>query len=147
MALKKETKDIGGDTYEASQFPAPKGMALLEWLMQKVGPGLEAMFDDDGKTNDANGVFKGVGRILKQLSGKDLQYLYDQFADSCTVGGVLMNKENIKMFHFAGRYGELFQWMLWMLNVNYESFFAEMGTLKGNVEETQTLPVSPSQEG
>jgi hypothetical protein len=136
MGLKVEKTTIGGHEYEASQFPAPKGMALLEWFMKKVGPGLETMFNEENNKADESGIFKGLGRVLRGLSGNDLQYLYDQFADSCQVGGILMSKDQIKQFHFSGRYGELLQWFIWMMKVNYESFFSEMGALKSEVEES-----------
>lgn len=148
MRLENQTKTIGGEEYEASQLLVPQGLALLEWLMKKVGPGLQVMYGDEASEDVVSGgIFKGVGKILEQLSGTDLMYLYDRLADTCTVGGVGMNKQQIRVAHFQGRYGEFVQWLMWMLDVNFKSFFSEMGALSENAKG-QALPTqsaSPSQ--
>lgn len=144
--LKKETTTIGGCEYVANQLPAPKGMVTLEWLLKKLGPGIEVMFDGGSEIEiegqaTQTGVFKGIGAIFSQLSGNDLEYLYNQFAEHCTVNGTGMDKPDVKNFHFSGKYGEYLQWIIWMLQINYQSFFVGLGTLK-NVASAQGFPIA-----
>lgn len=153
--LKKETTTIGEYQYEATQLPAPQGIALLEWLLKKLGPGIEVMFKDAGPVEKGDelvnqiGLLLGIGAILKNLSGQDFQYLYGELAPSCTANGVGMDKQESRTLHFAGDYGRFMQWIIWMLQVNYRSFFAGLGTLQ-QVASAQGFPtqsVSESQKG
>lgn len=139
--IKTEMTTIGEHQYTATQLPAMEGMALLEWLMKKIGPGLEVMFGEDSDVAQTK-LMQGVGTIFKNLSGKDLEYLYNQLCEHCMVNDVGMDKPQIKQFHFAGNYGEYMKWVIWMLQVNYQNFFDGLISLK-NVDLEAGLPQTP----
>ena len=145
--LKSETREIGGKHYCVTQLAAEPGQFLFFQLVKFAGPSVAALLNDwrgEGATVDAGTVGKALSELTSQLTYETFRKFVDTFIDSTVViGGVDANGNEIrqplsksKALAFAGDYGSLVKWLGFCLEVNYASFFADMGLTK--------LPSSPA---
>jgi hypothetical protein len=124
MAIRTEDRTIGEFTYHASQVPALEGRRAFARLARLLGPALAAMATGQGA--DVGGA---LGRLVENLKDEDMDYFCDLFGKHCTVdypkGRVSVGE--IFPIHFAGNYGAMMKWVLFNLELNFGSFFDEMG--------------------
>lgn len=114
--METQTKRLGEHEYTVHPLGALKGRKLLVKLIRVMGP---ALGSDPEKALDAldAGVFEEV---------------CDTFADSSFVtlpSGKAPKVKEVFDLHFAQKYGEMIQWILFSLEVNYGGFFAELGAI------------------
>lgn len=127
MALKTETKHIGQHSYTVTQLDAVRGRKMATRIARILGPALDGISKDAGAA---------LGTALKNLSDEDVDYVCETFAASSTVsGGEYGSKqpslESVFAVHFAGKYGEMLQWLAFCFKVNFESFLEGAGPLLG----------------
>jgi hypothetical protein len=114
MLRKSESKVIGEYTYNVTQLGAVTGSKVFLRVLKVLGPLVGA---------------KDVGALFDRLKEEDFTYLCEEFAKMSTVqlekGAPQLNA--IFDVHFAGKYGELIEWLRFCIEVN----FGEV--LKGDV--------------
>lgn len=136
--FKTETKHIGGFTYQVTQLDAITGRKAFTRLMKVIGPAI-------GKLQGAGGEDASLGQAFAELTGnlseEDVDYFCDVFAKQTAVSGGDLREgaepqlSDIFSIHFAGRYFELMQWLVFAFKVNFSSFFGGAGAiLRGGVQ-------------
>jgi hypothetical protein len=129
--LKTSTKTIGGYTYRVTQLDAVRGRRALGRLGRVIGSAFEAL---QGKA-DEEGLTSALGKLLSGLSDADVDYFCDLFSACTSVSGGSFGDglepqlESVFATHFAGRYGEMLQWLIFCLQANFGSFFGEAAKL------------------
>lgn len=123
MALETKSKQIGRYTYRVTQLPTSKGRRMLCLLTKAIGPVLGKLADGGGKS---------IGIAFEELSERineaDLKELCEVFGESSEVelpdGRRPRLMPEFQEMHFAGQFGELFEWLRFCVEVNYSDFFA-----------------------
>jgi hypothetical protein len=130
VELQKQTKEIDGVTYEVTPLPFGVGQKALMRFLRIAAP-LLAAATEESKNQMALGaaVMKAIPAVISEA---DLDYFSEQFGnysryahDGKMVPLVKVNQET----HFAGKYYEFFQWLVFCLEVNFSGFFA--GIMRG----------------
>ena len=125
---KTEAKTIGGYTYQVTQLGAKQGVSVAARLARILSPVIGGV---EGKPSGA-ALGSGLKAALAGLDEKDLIALSDAFAALTEVTGGEFESRTPKlapMFdeHFAGHYGDLVNWLLFCVEVNFASFLDEVG--------------------
>lgn len=127
IELQKQEREIGGVIYEVTPLPFGIGQKALMRFLRIAAPLLAAA---TGKDKDGVSVGAAVMKEFPSIvSDSDLEYFSKVFGDTSRyesegkrVPLVVGNQEH----HFAGRYYEYFQWLVFCLEVNFRGFFAGM---------------------
>jgi hypothetical protein len=136
VALEKLDKEIGGRRYYVTQLGAKKGRQALARLVKVLGP-VMAHVVSDAKPGAAMRSISGdalKGALLElseRISEADLTYFCETFGEYTEVeleGGkrprLTMEMQDL---HFAGKYGEMLQWLAFAAEVNFADFFGALG--------------------
>lgn len=117
MSLETKSHTINGFTYDIAQLGAKQGRIVLARVLRIVGVAAEAA--------------DPVAKLASALTDAEIEFLCDTFAKTTMFGQAdTGNRVPLKDqfdLHFAGRYGDMIQWLWAALMVNYESFFSELG--------------------
>lgn len=137
MALKSETKTINGHTYDVTQLPYSQGKSLLMRLFKCLGPAMAKALGvapelKDRKLSEMklSEVAPVLGvtceQLAQDLSEEDFDFAVALLGQYSYVIGDTGARQQLTSdfleFHFAGNYGELFQWLAFALRVNYLGF-------------------------
>ena len=140
--LKSETKEIGGKKYSVTQLSAEPGQRLFFHLVKFVGPGVSTLLrewqgtvTDEGKPQvDAETIAAALSELVQVFTYAHFRDFVDTFMSSTHVIGsdkegneVRVPLEKTKALAFAGDYGSLVKWLAFCLEVNFGSFFDDMG--------------------
>lgn len=125
---KSDSKQIGNHTYTVTQFGAREGGRVFIRITRLLGPAIGGGAE--------GGAAAMIGQLSTALDESDFDSLCDTFAAATMVtGGDYGAKQpQLKAVfddHFAGRYDELLEWLLFAFEVNYGSFLGALG-LKQN---------------
>lgn len=131
---------------EASE-PAPAVPTMADRAV-RLGRILEA---------DSTTVSKALTELASRLTVDDLEYVVREFGQTTQVavdlgekgtGLVPLNTERQEL-HFAGRYGQMFRWIGFCLEVNYRDFFKGSGITgpDGDPEAAEAGSTSTSRTG
>lgn len=147
-----ETKDktIGGVLYRVSQLGALTGRGVLVRLVKLVGGGLVGALVSGGlKGLDRGALATSLGKVVDGFSEEDLAYFCDLFSPLTQVitrdkAGKQLNQLLANTFdlHFAGKYREMGQWLLFALEVNFGSVFQGLAVAAPRDAEQVTAPES-----
>lgn len=132
--LAQKSKSIGGYTYKVTTLPATVGSSVLTKTFNSVGPAF--------KSADGLGGLETIGSLFEHLKEDTVRFLCDTFsAQTIVTGGDYGSKEpmlsDVFDVHFAGKYQDLLQWLLFCFEVNFSGFFAGLGQTIG-----QSLPLA-----
>lgn len=143
--LKSETREIGGKEYCVTQLGAEDGQRLFFKLLKFVGPSVAALLrewrgrvDEQGKPQlDVRVLSSALSEFMSQLSYGEFRDFVDTFMKSTALIGDAdergnkprVNLDKMKALAFVGDYGSLVKWLGFCLEVNYSSFFADMGAM------------------
>lgn len=131
--LKTEEIQINGNCYQVKQLGAKQGRQVLFRLTKAVGPALLAM-----PAALTGGSTAGLASALQSIQPEDFDYLCDVFAQSSTVsirstahGADPFQSPHVSVAavfdqHFAGRYAELVEWLVFCARINFADFFSGM---------------------
>ena len=131
MAHTRVAKLINGNSYDIGTLPIPQARAVFVRLSRVLGPVvgefLVAAFPQGAKgfSGLANVEISAVGRALQdlclRLDEQDLKFISEAFAAECLVN----RKPMAALFdvHFAGMFGEMFEWLSACILHNYSDFF------------------------
>lgn len=122
--IKSERRQIGEFTYELTQFGAREGREILALLVRVLGPGLAELGADQSPA-------VAMGRVAAGITGQDFATLTDAVARKTKL--ILTAQFNgsqgttaLEPFdlaprfdeHFAGRYGEMIELVLFAIELN-----------------------------
>ncbi len=114
MPLESKSKSISGVDYHVTTLGAIEGRKVYVQLMKALAPGLKSSKTEDFLSN-----------VLMNLDEAVVVDLSDRFARVTTVdvGGALRPcLKDIFDLHFAGKYSEMTQWLMFCLEVNFGDF-------------------------
>lgn len=122
--LETKTKRIGAHEYRVTVLDAISGRGLFVRLAKIAGP---AFLNFDGKNLEAS-FPKVFGAVASSLTEEDLTVFCDVLGRSTEVAGGdysqrSPNLADVFALHFAGKYPEMLQWLIFALEVNFGSFF------------------------
>lgn len=147
MALKTETREIGGKTYRVTQLGTEHGLRLFFKLGKLVGPSVGALLREwQGGAINKDTVAAALTEFVAGMEYPTFRDFVDTFMTATVIvtpgaDGAreqLTKLESIKAVAFQGDYASLMKWLGVCLEVNFASFFADMGLTK--------LPSLPDQE-
>ena len=130
--IETQSKKIGPRIYRVRQLKATQGRKVLVRLLKSFGPALDSL--DKGKQN----VGALLGRVLSELDEETVDYLCDTFAANTEFdleNGNFIGLGESGQFdlHFAGRYADMTQWLIFCVQVNFADF---LGVLSGVVKKS-----------
>jgi hypothetical protein len=128
MALKTEEREIGGLKYRVTQLGAKAGRAALLRIMKTVGPAAAMLQGDD--------LAGALGKFFENLSEVDLDYFCALFGEKSFVfqaDGKMPRVDQVFDEHFAGRYLDMIEWLIFAGEVNFADFFRGVGGKIGGV--------------
>lgn len=146
--LKTETREIGGKRYAVTQLASDKGIRIFFELFKLLGPGMIVMLKSwNGKKVDARAAMGGVSELLQALDYDKFSMFVAAFMESTAlIGDQGQRVELVKMrsLAFAGDYASLIKWIGFCLEVNFGSFFDDMGlTSLPSPADEQSASTSP----
>lgn len=164
MARKSETRQIGPNTYRATQLKVRKANRVLERLLKTLGPTLGALGDHlgTGKTGTAAAIVGDLERgaisaaaekLARALTGDELNWLVDELIPSIEYqtpelaasmpGKFVELNGDLWDDIWAGDLLGQFKALGWILELNYGSFFAGAGGI-GAVARQFVTPTKSS---
>jgi hypothetical protein len=139
--FRQEEKDIGEYRYRVTQLDTLTGIDVAARLVTKFGSALR-----DGNSDNT---FQAVGAIAEKLTAEEIKYYVNLFASRTEVifpDGREPYLKDILAIHFAGRYGDLVEWLHFCFEVNFRDFFdkirARIGPLVKRLMQSESS--SPS---
>lgn len=133
--LQAQTRIIDGQEFTITPLGAVTGRKALTRLIKTVGPAVDK---------------SSIGALLSNINEADVDYFCDLFAKNTRittgtdkqgnpVQPLLSDYGNFDLM-FAANYGTMFSWLKFCLEVNFSSFFANLGaTLAGAASKTKTV--------
>lgn len=152
--LNSEKTTIGGSEYKVTQLPYKPGHKLLLRLYRTLGPALADALEkvpdlpkeqkvlDVSVAQLAPAVSGAVRGLSESLSEEDFDYtvgVLSEYTEICKGDDRWVPLKQEMEFHFAGNYGELFQWLWFALKVNYGGFFKGRGSAATLLEQLKTM--------
>ena len=119
--FRNEERTIGEFTYRVTQLDTLTGIDVATRLMTKFGAALR-----EGKTDDT---LQAVGALVEKLTSEEVKYYVNLFAARTEViqpDGKEPYLKDILAVHFAGRYGDLVEWLQFCFEVNFRDFFVKV---------------------
>lgn len=112
--VETKEKTIEGTTYRVRQLDAVKGRKVVARLIRLL-------------SNAAAGGDDALSKIFASVTEEDMDYFCDVFAASTDVNyeGKWPCLKDVFGLHFAGKYGEMMQWLLFCVEVNFGNFLGE----------------------
>lgn len=115
--FKQEEKTIGEFTYKVTQLDAMTGIDVIARITTKFGSALK---------EDGDGGWQAAGAVLEKLTAEEIKYYVNLFAGRtfvvCPDGREPVLKD-VLATHFAGRYGDMIEWLRFCFETNFKSFF------------------------
>lgn len=112
----EKTKQIGSHSYLVRQLPATQAQRLFVRLSKLVGPALAEV------TNGGAAGLKGAAmQLFSQLNEQDVEDITKQMAKMSEVDGRQLSA--CFDVHFTGLHSELWQWLMFALEVQFQDFF------------------------
>lgn len=139
-----ETKEkyIDGHKYTVTQFPARRALTLKTKLVKLVAPSLFTAMS--GQKQGASvldmPLDKAINMLVERLDEDHLINLIFELLASTRRDGKELNESHFNMV-YAGNFGELYKALFFILEVNFGSFFQEIGI--GNLGEHLAAPTMP----
>ena len=155
MGLEERTqsKTIGDFTYEVTPLPFGVGRKALMRLVKIMSPVLAGAFSGQGNAMSAAAATGAsakaasaaasaasaagaFGALPDAMTDADLEFFAKTFGDTTRFSSesnpkkLVLTSDNQEL-HFAGRYLEFAQWLIFCIEVNYKGFFTGMGSLNG----------------
>lgn len=124
--LPVQEKQIGDNTYEVTAFTAKTGIDMLKRLTSVAGPSISTMIESQQRDNifEEDGPLTKAVKLLVENFGKDDIYaLLTKLLSNTKCNGQAINFD----LHFAAKYDELFQVVLFVIEVN--RFFPQLSAL------------------
>jgi hypothetical protein len=127
MALESQVRRIGEFDYKVTQLPARRANRVLLKIGKTVGPVLLMVGLARGEKLTEKLDTKGILDAIQGLDENDFEWVLDEFAKVTDVA--IAENQNPTLFkifdvHFAGKQGEMIEWLTFCVEVNF-SFLVE----------------------
>ena len=144
--LEERDKLIGSNRYYVTQLGAGKGRQALSRLVKVLGPVVAHIVSDAKPGAAASALSRVSGDALKgallelseRISEADINYFCETFGQFSKVdtgdGKRPQMSLEFQNLHFAGKYGEMMQWLAFAAEVNFSDFFGVLGASGGAPE-------------
>lgn len=142
---RRQTKEIGGVTYQVTPVPFGVGRVALVRLLKIVSPVLSEAFKQSSNQAMAAGV---LSVLPSSLSDDDISYyakLFGPYSEFMNGSEWIKLTDAQQDLHFAGKYYEFLEWLLFAISVNYAPFFS--GILKGGAGGGLLRTMAPTTQG
>lgn len=121
MAIETRARAIDGKQYKVTQLGAVQGRKVFTRLLRIIAPLLAA--------KDPS---LGLADVAAHITEADLDALCEVFAAKTMIPTTMSNGAEVPLAgvfddHFAANYGGMMRWLMFCLEVNFASFFAETG--------------------
>lgn len=143
--LKTERKMIGEYEYAVTQLDAVKGSRVFTRLTKILAPAIVGLSSASTQikgtkpadVDDVTGskMFEALGKLAENLTEADVDFFRECFAASTDV--MITDEQTGKQrspklstifgLHFAGKYDEMIEWLVFCFEVNFGSFFVQIG--------------------
>jgi hypothetical protein len=156
--IEEKTKVINENTYVVQQFAARRGLKLKTRLIKLIAPTAFALMGSVGKDKQGNisldseanpdMVAKAVSGLVNNLESDSVVELIFALLETTRRNGVEVTGQNGSHFDmiYAANYGELSQALMFVIEVNFGSFFRDLGIGKQS-QEPITQEVVTTQRG
>lgn len=127
----KESSVIDGFTYKVTQLGAKEGRRVFARLVSTLGGAVGALAKEvTGEGNGADAA-QGVASFADRITPETLDFFCDVFAPYTLVCNGPSELPMSKEFddHFAGRYAQMVQWLVFCIEVNFGSFLKGLGDI------------------
>lgn len=129
--LQTQSRKIGDRTYHVTQLAAEPGQRLFFQLIKLAGPSIAALLREwDAKEISIDTVGGALTELTSMLTYAQFRDFVDTFTAVTAVegaDGARVPLDKMKTLAFAGDYGGLCRWLGFCLEVNFASFFDDMG--------------------
>jgi hypothetical protein len=118
-------RKIGNETYRVEKLPSSEGLKLLVRVTKILGPALRHLdkaFDANEGTRDA-AAFAAFASIIETTDADDFQSLVVSSAERAQVKTGGRYEDVIFDVHFQGDLMKAFQVVLFVMEVQFKSFF------------------------
>lgn len=140
--LPSQAKQIGECVYKVTALPARRGKGILLRLTAAAGKAFKGF---KGESPDATAVLGMLADLVGHLSEEDVDAMIDAFAPATEVtlpDGKRPQLAGILDLHFAARYSEMTEWLIFALEVNFGGFFGELLRVKKPANAPGASPAS-----
>lgn len=162
MARETKTREIGACRYRVTQLKARAGHRVLERIARTILPALGAAADNLGAEEAQalvgdlakGGISDAVSKLVSALEEDSINWLVDAVRESVEYqtpelqaakpGAFVPMGPELWDDHFAGSYLAEFKLIAFVLEVNFEDFFAGLGGVRGAFSRFVTPTRSPS---
>lgn len=154
--LEAKEKVIDGVSYKVHQLGARKALRMLQRIIKIVGPGIATGIQGV----DGQGGFQAMaemdigklalGQAVKELADRLDEAVVDGIVDELAQVTVVVKGDKqpalsaIFDLHFAGKMKQLFQWLLFALEVQFGDFFGGPGGISAGVGSLLQSSEAPS---
>ena len=144
--IEEKTKVINDATYTVQQFAARRGLKIKTRLVKLIAPtavSLMGCVSRDGEGNislDSEAspelIAKAIGGLVNNMESDTVLDLIFALLETTTRNGVGVTSQNGSHFDmiYAGNYGELVKALIFVVEVNFASFFQGLAIGKQNQE-------------
>lgn len=153
--IEEKTKVINDATYVVQQFGARRGLKLKTRLVKLIAPTAVALLgsvekDQSGNVSlnsEANPelISKAISGLVNNLESDQVVDLVFALLETTTRNGVNVTSQNGSHFDmvYSANYGELIKALVFVVEVNFGSFFQGLGIGKQGQEPALTIPTKP----
>ena len=136
MGLETKSKTIGRFEYRVTQLKLKKARSMFTRLIGMLGPALGELAAG-GKPNLAT----AVQALSERMTDDNLTLVTETFGESTVIdagdGKLPTLVPAFMETHFAGHFGEMFQWLAFCIEVNYADFFDVLSGLGAAVQPAE----------
>jgi hypothetical protein len=145
--LEEKKKEIGGTIYTFHTMPASVALDVLMDLVKMLGPGLSPILSNLGSlqgflgkdVDDAKTDFLGhsVTLLCSGLDKEKTKAIISQLGKHTMIEGKGALTSSLFESHFAGKMGEMIQWIGAALGAQYGDFFDVLGSAMAAAPQVQ----------
>ncbi len=137
MAIETKEKVINGHKWEVSQWPAREALRMKIRLGKTIGPALGKALsagDLDSELSDMklDGIIEALVDRLDETAS--VQMVLDMLSQTL-VDGKHVGKDSVFDDHFTSNFGELYQGLAFVLEVNFGGFMQAAASITGRPQK------------
>lgn len=132
----RESGMIDGFTYKVTQLGAKEGRRVFARLVSTLGGAVgalakEVMNASEGKQEGGVDAAQGVASFADRITPETLDFFCDTFSTYTLICHGATEQPMAREFddHFAGRYAQMVQWLIFCIEVNFGSFLKGLGDI------------------
>ena len=144
MARESKIKEINGNSWEVHPWPAIHGLKMQVKLAKTIGPALGAMSKADSVMDmEVSEVFTA---LAARLEIEESTQLIKDLIHGAFVNGRDLTQTAVFNDHFTANYGELYQGLAFIIQVNFGNFIELAGAIGSQkTGSKESLPAKTQQ--